>query len=64
LALGLLMRGTRDKKTLRILDAFFDDNSVSSEVIQASENIYFGDHYPGYHNAINYVEIAAYLALS
>jgi hypothetical protein len=61
LALGLLMRGTRDKATLRILDAFFNDNYVSSEVMQASQDIYFGDHYPGC-DATSYKEIIAYLA--
>ena len=62
LALGMLMRGTRDKATLRILDAFFDDNSVSSEVMQACEDIYFGDHSPEHHNTTSYKEIIAYLA--
>jgi hypothetical protein len=62
LALGLLMRGTRDKATLRILDAFFDDDPVSSEVIQANVDIYFGDHYPEHRDAISYKEIRAYLA--
>ncbi len=62
LALGLLMRGTRDKKTLRILDAFFDDDYVSSEVMEASENIYFGDHSPEHHDTTSYEEIIAYLA--
>ena len=56
------MRGTRDKKTLRILDAFFDDDSVSSEVMEASENIYFGDHSSEHHNTTSYGEIIAYLA--
>jgi HEAT repeat protein len=63
-ALGLLMRGTRDKATLRILDTFFDDDYVSSAVIQASRDIYFGDHPLEHHNATAYGEIIAYLASS
>ena len=61
LALGMLMRGTRDKTTLRILDAFFEDNSVSSEVIHASENIYFGGLCLDRRDTKSYGEIIAYL---
>ena len=60
--LGQLMRGTRDKTTLRILNAFFDDECVSSEVIRASENIYFGDHNPEHRDVASYEKIWAYLA--
>jgi HEAT repeat protein len=60
-ALGLLMRGTRDKATLHILDAFFDDGYMGIEVMQASENIYFGDHHPEHNTVPSYNEITAYL---
>jgi hypothetical protein len=60
-ALGLLMRGTRDKATLRILDAFLDDGYMGIEVMQASENIYFGDHHSEHNTVPSYDEITAYL---
>ncbi|GCE11718.1 hypothetical protein KTT_15770 [Tengunoibacter tsumagoiensis] len=59
--LGKLMRGTRDKNTLRILDIFFVDNNVSGEVQRASIDIYFGDHSKEHSSVAAYGEIVAYI---
>ncbi len=56
--LGLLMRGTRDKATLRILAPFiFEDNDISMDAFLASEKIYAQNS-----ERIDYKEIEAFLA--
>jgi hypothetical protein len=37
---------------------------VGIEVMEASENIYFGDHHPEHCNVASYEKICAYLASS
>ncbi|GCE11720.1 HEAT repeat domain-containing protein [Tengunoibacter tsumagoiensis] len=61
--LGKLMRGTRDKKTLQILDAFFNDDNydLSSDAQIASIEIYFGDYNREHSSVAAYGEIVAYI---
>ncbi len=42
--LGLLMRNTRDKRTLRILKQFTEDDDVWMDVFDAMQKIYPGDY--------------------
>ncbi|GCE14553.1 hypothetical protein [Tengunoibacter tsumagoiensis] len=63
-ALGRLRRGTREKNTLRLLNAFFSDLSIGEAVMRAMIDVYFGTYTAATSSLEAFHEILAYLTSS